>query len=235
MTDMSEEKEIAKAVVREMQKYKNFPYDEALLRALEPHIKSLESRLKEAEALIERTQPFIDHELGMRKKFESLYKSRENQANMLEQSLKEAEKNNDERREYQGKIIENLEQRLSQAEAEKKELTEKYSCCGGSTSCANNQTKFFCDEMEERFKKDPKEAKECLYMVIESLETDRDWNKAKAMEFKAKLSSPATLGDILEIIEDYCEGPYPVSKDGKNANGKTYLDFATALLKKVGV
>ena len=55
-------------------------------------------------------------------------------------------------------------------------------------------------------------------------------------EETAKLTpSPATLGDILEIIEDYCEGPYPVSKDGKNANGKTYLDFATALLKKVGV
>lgn len=39
-----------------------------------------------------------------------------------------------------------------------------------------------------------------------------------------------TKEDTIEgIIRDYCEGAYPVSEDGSDANGKTYKDFAKAI------
>jgi len=37
------------------------------------------------------------------------------------------------------------------------------------------------------------------------------------------------MSEIERIIKDYCDGPYPVSEDGTDSNGKTYKDFAKAI------
>lgn len=38
-----------------------------------------------------------------------------------------------------------------------------------------------------------------------------------------------SVEEIEKLVENYCDGPYPVSKDGTDANGKTYRDFAQAI------
>jgi len=69
-----------------------------------------------------------------------------------------------------------------------KELTTKYSCCKGSTKCANNQLKAYLDKTLE-FPKE--EAKEILGDLIESLETERDMERLKRKELEARFEEKA--------------------------------------------
>lgn len=90
------------------------------------------------------------------------------------------------------------------------ELTEKYSCCGGKTSCANNQLRFFCDEIFALYEKDKDEAKERLGMIIETLETDRDWAKCERKELQTRLSTllkvfEVAVGQIVDCGDAGCE------------------------------
>lgn len=65
-------------------------------------------------------------------------------------------------------------------DAEKKRTP--YSCCGGDPKCALNRTEKFIDGLFALYEKDPEAAKDQLFMYIESVETDRDWAKAKLKE-----------------------------------------------------
>lgn len=37
--------------------------------------------------------------------------------------------------------------------------------------------------------------------------------------------------DFIDLIRFYCDGPYSVTEDGTDANGKTYAKFAAAIVK----
>ena len=96
----------------------------------------------------------------------------------LESQLNEAHKNP---RGAQLRRVEMQQERIWELEGKLKELTTKYSCCNGSTKCANNQLEFYLDKILDL----PKDkAKEILGSVIEGLETQRDALKIKLKDSK---------------------------------------------------
>jgi len=86
------------------------------------------------------------------------------------------------------RVVKKLEKRLEKWES-------RYTCCERSPDCANNKTKKFVEELLGKGKWTKK--KEYLYMVIESIETDRDFNKIKRGELKDKLHN------VLKALEPF--------------------------------
>lgn len=57
---------------------------------------------------------------------------------------------------------------------------DKYNCCKGSVDCAVNKTNKRIDRLLGLALTDPLQFKEDLWVYMETIETDRDWWKAKA-------------------------------------------------------
>lgn len=76
-----------------------------------------------------------------------------------------------------------------QLEEEVAKWKEKYPCCDGKPTCANNKLKKLCDDLLGDGEWTEKH--EHLYSIIEAIETDRDMNKAYYEELKAENKSIA--------------------------------------------
>ena len=74
-----------------------------------------------------------------------------------------------------------------EVDLEKLSKREPYSCCGGDPECAVNKSERFIDGLFDLFMKDRNAAKDHLFMYMESVETDRDWNKFKLKEALAEI------------------------------------------------
>lgn len=83
-------------------------------------------------------------------------------------------------------ILKLVEEETRELQIRLKAWEEKYPCCDGKPTCANNRTSKFVNDMLGG--EDWNDKKDYLYSVIESLETEAEFQKIKRHELESQLA-----------------------------------------------
>lgn len=121
-------------------------------------------------------------------------------------------------------ILKLVEEETRELKAKLKIWEEKYPCCEGKPTCANNRTAKFVNEMLGG--DDWNEKKDYLYSVVESLETEADFQKLKRKELESQLAETKEILKKIVDVDDW---------DGETEYhyGKDFISKAKNLLLKM--
>jgi len=108
------------------------------------------------------------------------------------------------------------QEKIKALEDEVEKWQKKYTCCEGSSDCANNRLKKFCEDILGD--KEWSENHEYLYNVIADIEMDRDMNKFHNEDLRKEISSLHSLLDEAErALKKIADHDYIHTKDGCQA------------------